>query len=332
MTNKFIKLVQIDGKLPNLALMRLSSYYKNKGYGVDFTRSVNTDLFDKKYKYIFASSIFQFSINRINKLKKNYPTAIIGGTGTQNWQLKTEDYIGNFYELDYSLYPDVDFSIGFSQRGCRLKCKFCVVPTKEGKNVSNDSIHKIWRGNPYPKNIILLDNDFFGQPREDWKSKIKEIQDGKFKINLNQGINIRLIDEEAAENLAQIDYRDLNFKSKRIYTAWDNIGDEKRFFKGIDLLVKYGIKPSHIVSYMLIGYDKRETWDRIWYRFNKMKDYGIFPYPMVYDPLGEKKKLKQFQRYVVRRYFEHKTWEEYLDFMQGNKRVKNLKQEEMFYA
>ena len=69
---KSVKLVQIDGKLPNLALMRLSSYYKEKGYQVDFTRSVNKDLFDKEYDYVFGSSIFQFSINRINRLKKNY--------------------------------------------------------------------------------------------------------------------------------------------------------------------------------------------------------------------------------------------------------------------
>ena len=80
-----IKLVQIDGKLPNLALMRLGSYYKEKGHNVDFTRSVNRDLFDKEYDFVFASSIFKFSIHRINTLKKNYPNAIIGGTGTEDW-------------------------------------------------------------------------------------------------------------------------------------------------------------------------------------------------------------------------------------------------------
>ena len=146
---KSVKLVQIDGKLPNLALMRLSSYYKEKGYQVDFTRSVNKDLFDKEYDYVFGSSIFQFSINRINKLKKNYPDAIIGGTGTDNWKLVIEDYIGDYDKLDYSFYPDYEFSLGFTQRGCRLKCKFCVVPTKEGKNKSVSSIYDIWRGGKY---------------------------------------------------------------------------------------------------------------------------------------------------------------------------------------
>src|ERR1700729_4591710 len=38
--------------------------------------------------------------------------------------------------LDYSIYPAFDASIGFTQRGCRLKCGFCVVPKKEGKNHS----------------------------------------------------------------------------------------------------------------------------------------------------------------------------------------------------
>ena len=53
--------------------------------------------------------------------------------------------------------------------------------------------------------------------------------------------------------------------------------------------MKHGIKPQHIMVYMLIGYDKKETWDRIWYRFNKMVDVGVMPYPMVYDPLQKKR-------------------------------------------
>tara|TARA_R100001440_G_scaffold29213_2_gene46815 strand:- start:5590 stop:6585 length:996 start_codon:yes stop_codon:yes gene_type:complete len=328
---KSVKLVQIDGKLPNLALMRLSSYYKEKGYEVDFTRSVSKDLFDKEYDYVFGSSIFQFSLNRINRLKENYPNAIIGGTGTDNWKLVIEDYIGDHNKLDYSFYPDYEFSLGFTQRGCRLKCKFCVVPNKEGKNKSVNSIYDIWRGGNYPKKIHLLDNDFFGQPEEQWKLRIQEIQKGGFKVCFNQGINIRLIDEVVAENLVTIDYRDDSFKQKRIYTAWDNIGDEKRFFKGVDLLIKNGVKPNHIMAYMLIGYDKRETWERIWYRFNKMVDIGVLPYPMVYDPLQQKKDLKQFQRYVVRQYYRHKTWKEYLDYMSGNIVEVNDNQLSMFH-
>ncbi len=311
---KKIKLIQVDGKLPNLALMKLSAYYKDKNYDVHFTRSVSRDLFEEHYDLVFASTIFKFSINRIEKLKKNYPNAIIGGTGTDNFQLKVEDYIGDFNKLDYSFYPNYNFSLGFTQRGCRLKCKFCVVPTKEGKNKSVNSVYDIWRGESYPKKLHLLDNDFFGQPDEDWKARVKEIKEGKFKVCFNQGINIRLIDETVARELAELDFMDDGFKNKRIYTAWDNIGDERRFFKGVNLLLDHGIKPNHIMAYMLIGYDRKETWDRIWYRFNKMVDVGVLPYPMVYDPLQQRKDLKLFQRYVVRGDYRHKNWNEYKRF------------------
>jgi hypothetical protein len=40
---------------------------------------------------------------------------------------------------------------------------------------------------------------------------------------------------------------------------------------------------------------------------------------MVYDPLQQRRDLKQFQRYVVRQYYRHKTWEEYLDYYNSSK-------------
>ena len=312
-----VKLVHIDGRFPNLALMRIGAYYKNRGDEVTFTRSVNRYMYEPEYDLVMGSSIFKFSENRIKKLRSNYPEAIIGGTGTDNWSLKAEEYIGDSHELDYSFYPEYKNSIGFTQRGCRLKCKFCVVPIKEGKNHQVNSIADIYRGSPYPKNIHLLDNDFFGQPEEYWKARIKELQEGNFKVSFSQGINIRMINEEVAEQLATLNYRDDQFTTKRIYTAWDSIGDENRFFKGVDLLADKGIEPKHIMALMLIGYDKKETWERIWYRFNKIVDRGVLPYPMVYDPLQQRRDLKLFQRYAVRRYYKHKTYDEFLDFYYG---------------
>ena len=60
-----------------------------------------------------------------------------------------------------------------------------MVSKKEGKNVENDSINSIWRGDPYPRNMVLLDNDFFGQPN--WGERVDEIVKGKFKVNLTAG-------------------------------------------------------------------------------------------------------------------------------------------------
>ena len=42
---------------------------------------------------------------------------------------------------------------------------------------------------------------------------------------MNQGINVRLIDDAAATALASIEHRDDQFEKRRLYTAWDNIGE-----------------------------------------------------------------------------------------------------------
>lgn len=307
-----IRITQIDGKLPNLALMAISAHHRRRGDTIHFTRDVERGLFEPEYAAVYGSCIFKFARFRADRLLAAFPDAIVGGTGMVDDsdpsfvtirknreiapnQVTVESIIGNYGEIDYSIYPDFTASIGFTQRGCRMKCGFCVVPWKEGANVAVGTITQIWRGEGFPKNIHLLDNDFFGQP--EWQERVKEARDGKFRICLNQGINVRLINDEAADALATLDYRDDQFKVKRLYTAWDNLSDEGIFFKGIDRLERAGVKPKNVMAYMLIGYDPTETWERIWYRFNLMVERGIMPYPMVFDQ--KRRDLMMFQRWVI---------------------------------
>lgn len=301
-----VRITQIDGALPNLALMRLSSFHKQCGDTVHFTRSVEPDLFEPEYDKVYASTIFSFSGEKIDRLRKNFPNAVIGGTGSFS-QITTEDVIGEHAGVDYSGFPEFDASIGFTQRGCRLKCKFCVVPTKEGKNRSVNTIAEIWRGVGYPKKIHLLDNDFFGQ--QQWRERVAELRDGKFKVCLSQGINARLIDDESAQALASLEYRNTKFNERVLYTAWDNLKDEAAFFRGVDTLEKAGIPPSHLITYMLIGYDPTETKARLWHRFNRMVERGIRPYPMVFNQA--RKDLKVFQRWAIMGLYRVIPWAEY---------------------
>ena len=248
------------------------------------------------------------------RFQRQWPEAVVGGTGTP-FVNTVEELIGGEYEFyDYSGYPDFEDSLGFTQRGCRLKCKFCVVPTKEGKNRSLNAIEAIWCGEPYPKHLNILDNDFFGQP--EWRQRAAEIRDGGFKICLQQGINVRLIDYEAAATLATLQYRDTKFKERRLYTAWDNLKDEGVFFKGVDILERAGIPPKQLRAYMLIGYDKNETWERLWHRFNRMVERGIEPYPMVFDQT--RKDLKRFQRWVITGLYRAVKFEDYDANMKGS--------------
>ena len=320
-----IRLTHIDGKLPNLALMKLSYFHRRIGDDIYFTKAVERDMLEQDYKQVYGSAIFSFSKDRVAKFRQEFPQAIVGGTHdiTDNRTVEQLLDVEEYENYDYSIYPKFDASIGFSQRGCRLKCGFCVVPKKEGKPRSVNTIASIWRGDPYPKHIHLLDNDFFGQPREQWEARIDEIRSGGFKVCLNQGINIRMIDDESAKALASIPYYDDGFKVRRLYTAWDNIGDEDRFFKGVDTLERYGIPPRNLLVYMLVGYDKKETWERLFYRFNKMSEREIRPYPMIYGdrdrriPLGgcnmriEQRTLSEFQRWAIRKAYNFIPFEFY---------------------
>lgn len=304
-----IRLTQIDGALPNLALMRLGAWHRAQGDTVFYTRHVERLPEEPDSDAQYGSAIFRFSHDRISRFRSSFPAALLGGTGADpDNRFRVEQIVGeDFNEYDYSGYPDFSESIGFTQRGCRLKCKFCVVPQKEGKPRSVNTIRGIWRGVPYPKKIHLLDNDFFGNP--EWRDRIAEIQEGEYRVCLSQGINVRLLTEDAAVALASVQYRDTKFKRRLLYTAWDNLKDENIFFRGVDLLERAGVPPKHLMAYMLIGFDPAETWERIWHRFDRMVARGILPYPMVYD--RTRKDLLCFQRWVITGLYRFIPWGDY---------------------
>jgi hypothetical protein len=320
-----VRLTQLDGKLPNLALMKLAHWHRAKGDDIHFTRNARRDMFEPEYDRVYASAIFTWSAPQLAILRQEFPDAVVGGTGAEEWrsenQLTVEAFIGEaeYENHDYSLYPNFTGSIGFTQRGCRLSCGFCVVPKKEGKPRSVNTVAQLWRGEGHPKHLHLLDNDFFGQSRKQWEARIQEMNDGGFKVCFNQGINTRLIKAWTAPYLASLQYYDDSFTQRRIYTAWDNVEDESTFMEGIGYMLDAGIKPEHILVYMLVGWDKSETWERLFYRFNKMVSMGLRPYPMVYN--NERKDLKLFQKWVVRRYYELVSWE---DFVGSKGRVPGL--------
>lgn len=308
-----VLLFQLDGKIPNIALMRVAAHHRAQGDDVAFrwTGAPRKELWDSVDK-VYASAIFEKTRPTVQRFREEFPDSVVGGTGV-DVGLTLESIGIDTLRQDYSLYPRWRQSIGFTQRGCRLSCPFCVVPRKEGAWRSEQSIWDIWRGDPWPRELILLDNDFFGHARGDdkhavWRKRIAEIREGGFKVSFNQGINARLLSDEAAEAIASIDYRDDSMKVKRIYTAWDNRGDERKLFEGLNSLVKYGVKPDHIMVYMLIGYWPGETMEDCLYRQKKLRDFGCRPYPM---PFVRNRELVGFQRWVIGAYDKRFTWEQW---------------------
>lgn len=309
-----VLMMPLDGKLPNLALMRLAAWERAQGSDVTWRADIERGLFSPSYDRVYGSAIFGTSAKAVARLLANYPNAIVGGSGGDS-KLRVEDIVpANFEGLDYSGYPDFTASIGYAMRGCRFKCGFCVVPKQEGSARSNSSIAAIWRGGSYPRHLHLLDNDFFGNP--EWRDRVAEIEAGEFKVCINQGINVRLLDDEQADAIARIRPWADDFGRRRLYCAWDNIGDERVFFDGIDRLERAGWKVEWTFVYMLVGYDPRETWERLRHRFDRMVERGLRPYPMVHDRFRVEKpdywhRLKQFQRWVIRGTYKVAPFEEY---------------------
>lgn len=299
-----VLLLQLDGKLPNIALMRIAAHYAGDDVVFRFAGNAAAvqphigDDFDR----VYASAIFRHTQPLATVVRAVWPGAIVGGTGV-DVRLKLEDVGIVTTEQDYSIYPRFADSIGFTQRGCRLRCRFCVVPEKEGDVSEENTVYGIWRGAGHPRNLILLDNDFFGQPR--WRHRIEEIQAGGFKVSFNQGINARMLTDETAAAVASVRYYDDQFRTRRIYTAWDNRKDEARLFAGLEAMVRYGVRPDHIMVYMLVGYWPGETAEDREYRRARLRAFGCRPYPMPYVRTPE---LVGFQRWVIGAYDKRISW------------------------
>jgi hypothetical protein len=94
-------------------------------------------------------------------------------------------------------------------------------------------------------------------------------------------------------------------KARRIYTAWDSKGDERALFRGLHRLVKHGVRPDHIMVYMLVGYWPGETAADREYRRAALRAFGARPYPM---PFVRTREVVGFQRWVVGAYDKKISW------------------------
>ena len=146
-------LVDFDGKIPNLALMKVSSWAKTKGDTAELVKVrwkkgdplIPMRFYEAKADECWLSCIFTWHREKAEKLI--HPTATMhrGGTGFDSGQpygqrIELPLEIEN-QKADYTLYGD-DRAVGFCQRGCNRKCQFCDVWRKEGR-ISQNEYHRI---------------------------------------------------------------------------------------------------------------------------------------------------------------------------------------------
>lgn len=308
-----IGLIDIDSKIPNLALMKISSYYKNLGEEVEFVQ-VN-----KKYEKIFASAVFTRSKSECEKLLEVYGDKVeIGGTG---WDInKVLPNEIEYSEPDYDLYSAeeiasrmrgimtkerklqkateiVSAGMGFTSRGCVRECGFCFVPKKEGKFHNVAEIKDII--NPKSNVIILHDNNLTADPN--CIDKLHEIRDRKLVVDINQGCDVRLVNEDIAKALSEVKHL------RSLHYAWDLMGFENQVMEGIKTLSKF-IKPYKHMCFMLVGFNTNFEEDM--YRFRRLREMKVDPFVMIYNE-GKDKRLRHFARWVNSRIYKSCEWNEY---------------------
>lgn len=308
-----IGLIDVDSKIPNLALMKLSSYYKNLGEKVEFVQP------NEHYEKIFASAIFTKSKDICSKLQEQYGDRIeIGGTG---WDIKKVlDQVIENQRPDYELYNAemiykrirgigtkeskmkkaetiVNAGIGFTSRGCIRNCSFCFVPKKEGCFKQVAEIKDLV--NPKSNVLILNDNNLTADPN--CIDKLHEIRDRKLIVDINQGCDVRLVNEDIARALSEVKHL------RSVHYAWDLMGYESQVLEGIKVLLKY-MKAWRHMCFMLVGFNT--SFEEDMYRYRKLEEMGIRPYVMVYNDKVDIK-LKHFERWVNSRICKACEWEEY---------------------
>lgn len=311
-----IGLIDVDEKnsknpFPNLGLMKISAWHKQKKDIVEWY----DPLFGGHYDKVYVSKVFSFTPDY--EWPINADQIVFGGSGyaisvVQGKEIYDKskdkplpDYIEHIYP-DYSLYGITDTAYGFISRGCPRGCSFCHVKEMQGiKAHKVADLNEFWNGQ---KNIVLLDPNITAC--REWKEIFQQLIDSKAYVDFSQGLDIRLMTEEKAEQLKQI-------KVKQVHFAWDRYEDKKIILPKLEKfkdITKWDRRK--MIVYVLCGDRERKVLETDLERIMTLRKLGYWPYVMLYDKEHLKKghELKKLQRWVNNRIIWETvdTFEQYL--------------------
>lgn len=247
---------------PNLALMKLSAYHKRKGDEV----FLNFPLCQPDITYV--SCVFTWNASK----EGLSPSCIVGGAGI-NLQAELPSEIEHIMP-DYCLYPNTNFSMGFTSRGCIRRCQFCVVPEKEGGIKVWAEVDEFY--NRKFRRLVLLDNNLLAA--ENWRDTLTTLIEYQVETDFNQGLDIRLLTDEKVDYLKKV-------KAKCYRFAFDDIAYESQVRQGLSLLIGRGISPRKLAFYVLVGFKEK---DGAVERMKLLQSYGVDVYPMIYKDASGK--------------------------------------------
>lgn len=271
-----IGLIDVDGKLPNLALMKISRYYKQRGDEVEFY-----NFFDH-YDIVYKSKVFTFTPDIDYYV--NADKVESGGTGYDLYKTLPEEI--DRLQPDYDLYPNIDKkkAYGFLTRGCSNKCPWCVVPVKEGKIRPYMDVDEI--GIEGRTHLVLMDNNILAC--DYGLRQIEKIVERGYRVDFNQALDARLVTEDIAKMLAKVKWL------SKIRFGCDTQKQVGECIKAMDMIDKYRGRNAEYLLYTMIYGDIKECIERLSY-FRNNKHVRIVGQPFR-DFNNLKQKIPQWQK------------------------------------
>lgn len=287
----------IKGKIfPNYALMKISAWHKAQGDNVEWWNPL------KNYDVVYSSKIFDFTPEN-PYLPEN---TIRGGTGYADvpiWQQLRQEVDQLF--PDYSIYPACDYAIGYITRGCPNNCRWCVVPSKEGEIKPYRSWRQLIR--PDSKKLVLMDNNILAS--DFGIAQLESLVGSGYAIDLNQGMDARLVDERVAKILAGLKW------IKYIRFSCDQQAQIEPIMRTAELLGKYGVKPYRLFIYLLVTADIEDAVKRV-EALKRLGNITIYAQAERNERQGivpNKMQLEFAQRYVYSGRYRLESWAQYLE-------------------
>lgn len=279
---------------PNLALMKISAWHKSRGDTVEWWMPTAHN--DR----VYSSKVFDFTLDN-SYLPDD---AIRGGTGYRDLPMDQElpPEIDNMYP-DYSIYPDCDYAIGYITRGCPNHCRWCFVPQKEGQIRPYRKWKDIVR--PDTDKLVLMDNNILASGYG--IEQLENMIGSRYRIDLNQGMDARLVTDEVAQILSRLSW--IRF----IRFSCDQKSQIEPIRHTIDLLGKYGVRPYRIFIYILVTADIEDSAARV----EALKGYkaiNLYAQAERNERLGvipNKAQLEFQYRYIYGGCYRKETWEQY---------------------